>query len=211
MDYLKRGFLQNGFYLLYDDDGQLYTVFCDLSSEPGSAWTLVISWMTANYKDLLYFKYKVFNQDSPINENNPNFYIYRQTLDRMISIGNASTHWRATCSFEQIALDYRDYIRGKFSEFDIMRNYESGPSCQPVEYVNIRGNVAGSDNTAGFWQIPDTYFLHIDSSVSDCDFLPLADPVVDFFGYYGDGLSSEFRCSRSEYDTTQWWFGGYLE
>ena len=87
LDYLKRGILKSGFYLLYDDDDQLYTAFCDLSIEPGSAWTLVISWMTANYKDLLYFKYKAFNQDSPINENNPNFYIYRQTLDRISASG----------------------------------------------------------------------------------------------------------------------------
>ena len=210
LDYLKQGILKNGFYLLYDDDDQLYTAFCDLSSEPGTAWTLVTSWVSTNYKDLPYFNYRAFNEDAPINEDNPNFEIYRQTLNRMISLRTLSTHWRATCDFKRTALDYRDYLRGKFSDFDIIY-YDGGLSCQPVEYVNILGNVAGRGTTVGFWQTSGSYFLHIDSSDTGCEFLPLADPRVDYFGYYGDGLSSEFRCSRDEYTTTQWWFGGYLK
>ena len=55
------------------------------------------------------------------------------------------------------------------------------------------------------------YFLHIDSFSEGCEYGPIAGPRVDYFGYYGYGLSSEFRCSLSDYTTTQWWFGGYLE
>ena len=211
LDYLKQGILKNGFYLLYDDNDQLYTAFCDLSIEPGSAWTLVVSWVTAKYKELPYFKNKAFTEDAPINEDNPNFQIYRQAFDRMISIQTQSTHWRATCNVYQSTtrIDYQDYLRGKFSDFDIM-NYDGGLSCQPVEYINILGNVSGSGTTVGFWA-SGSFFLHIDSSDTGCDFLPLATPRVDYFGYYGDGLSSEFRCSQYESRTTQWWFGGYLE
>jgi len=90
LDYLKQGILKNGFYLLYDDDDQLYTVFCDLSVEPGSAWTLVMSWMTAKYKDLPYFRNMAFYDDAPTNEDNPNFRIYRQTFARMNSIRERS-------------------------------------------------------------------------------------------------------------------------
>lgn len=213
LDYLKQGILKNGFYLLYDDDDQLYTVFCDLSVEPGSAWTLVMSWMTAKYKDLPYFRNMAFYDDAPINEDNPNFRIYRQTFARMNSIRERSTHWRATCDVQTYTstLDYRDYLRGKFSDFDIMY-YSGGSTCQPVEFVDILGNVGGSGTTVGFWQFSGSYMLHIDSSATGCEFAPLAEPLVDYFGYYGDGLSTEFRCSQyADYSTTQWWFGGYLE
>lgn len=213
MDYLKRGILKSGFYLLYDNDDQLYTAFCDLLSEPGSAWTLVVSWVTAKYKELPYFKNKAFTEDAPINEDSPNFQIYRQTFDRMISIQEHSTHWRATCNVYQYTtrIDYQDYLRGKFSDFDIM--YFTGTyTCQPVEYINILGNVGGSGTTVAFWQSSGTYFLHIDSSNTSCEYRPIPETTrVDYFGYYGDGLSSEFSCSQSDYTTTQWWFGGYLE
>ena len=213
MDYLQQGIRQSGFYLLCDDDGQLYTVFCDLSSEPGSAWTLVISWMTAKYKELPYFKNRAFFEDAPINEDSPNFGIYRQTLGRMNSIREHSTHWRATCNVRQNPpiIDYQDYLRGKFIDFDIIYYEGGGSDCQTVEFVNILGNVSGSGTTVGFWQSSGSYFLHIDSSDTGCEFLPLADPRVDYFGYYGDGMSSEFSCSQEDFSTTQWWFGGYLK
>lgn len=210
LDYLKRGILKSGFYLLYDDDDQLYTAFGDLSIEPGSAWTLVMSWMT-KYKELPYFKTKAITEDAPINEDSPNFWIYRQTFDRMIKIRKYSTHWRATCNVLQYTttIDYQDYLRGKFSDFDIMV-YAESYNCKPVEYINILGNVGGSGTTIAFWQAPANYFLHIDSSSAGCEFGPIAGPRVDYFRYYGDGLSSEFQCSQSNYTSTQWWFGGYL-
>lgn len=214
LDYLKRGILQNGFYLLYDDvDDQVYTAFCDLSIEPGSAWTLVVSWVTAKYKESPCFRNKAFTEDAPINEDNPNFQIYRQTFNRMISIQEHSTHWRATCNVQKYTtnIDYQDYVRGKFSDLNIM-NYEGSPTCQPVEYVNILGNVGGSGTTVAFYQSSGTYFPHIDSfSDGGCEYRPIGGPRADFFGYYADGLSSEFRCSQYDSFTTQWWFGGYLE
>ena len=213
LDYLQQGTLQSGFYLLCDDGGQLYTVVCDFSSEPGSAWTLVMSWMSATYKDLPYFQSKAFNEDAPINENSPNFRIYRQTLARMNSIRDRSTHWRATCNVRQnpSPIDYQDYVRGKFSDFDIIDYEGGGLNCQTVEFVNILGNTSGSGTTVGFWQYSGSYMLHIDSSNTGCEFLPLANPRVDFFGYYGDGMSSDFSCSQYDYSSTQWWFGGYLQ
>lgn len=207
--YLNQGILQNGFYALYDYNDQVYVAYCDLSNEPGSAWTLVMSWIT-KYKELPYFKNRAFYADAPINDDNPNWEIYRQTYSRMYSTRQHSTHWRATCSLPQYTIDYQDYLRGKFSDFDILY-YEGGGICQPVEYVNILGNASGRGTTVGFWQFSGSYFLHIDSSNTGCGYLPLADPRVDYFGYYGDGLSSAFRCSYHEYSSTQWWFGGYLE
>ncbi|XP_068758965.1 uncharacterized protein [Montipora capricornis] len=210
--YLNQGIRQNGFYQLYDYNNQIYVAFCDLSNEPGSAWTLVMSWMTEKYRGLPNFKSKVFYEDAPINEDSPNWQIYRQTYYQMYSIRQRSTHWRATCNVQEYTstIDYQDYLRGKFSDFDIM-NHDSVGSCQPVEYVNILGKVGGRGTTVGLWQYYNSYLLHIDSSDTGCEYIPFAVPRVDYFGYYGNGMSSKFHCSQSLYSTTQWWFGGYLE
>ena len=185
--------------------------YCDLASEPGAAWTLVISW-TSSLKTLPQFRSKSFMQDAPVNENTPNWYSYRQILARMKNIRSRSTHWRATCSFNQVgAIDYRDYIRGKFSDFDIMA-FSGRGVCFPVEYVNIRGHAAGKDTTVLFWQVQDSGFLHPDSSSSHgCEFKPNVRAVTseDNFGLYSD-VNVQFRCTAGDNSTTQWWFGGYV-
>ena len=203
--------LENGFYLLFDDQGQRYLAYCDLASEPGAAWTLVISW-TRSLKNLPQFRSKSFVQDAPVNENSPNWYSYRQTLARMKNIHSRSTHWRATCSFNQFkAIDYRDYIRGKFSDLDIMAFSGKGV-CFPVEHVDIRGSTAGKGTTLPFFQGQDREFLHTDSTFTGCEFKPNVSSAVaseDNFGLYSD-VNVKFRCAAGDYSTTQWWFGGYL-
>lgn len=74
-----------------------------------------------------------------------NWDAYRQALARMKSVRSHSIHWRATCSFNRPDfqnLRNRDCLRGKFSSFDNM-NFVGSGQCKPVEYVNIRGHVAG--------------------------------------------------------------------
>ena len=217
LDYLQHGIFENGFHWLFDDQNQRYVAYCDLSSEPGTAWTLVVSWNRAS-KNLPHFRSKTFLEDAPINHNNPNWSAYRLTLARMKTLRSRSTHWRATCSFNrprfqnlEKAIDYRDYLRGKFSNFDIMTFLGYG-KCFPVEYVNIRGHAAGNGTTAQFWQDQSTYTLHIDSSVAGCAFKPNAGAVYseDNFGYY-DKINTNFRCTAGDDATTQWWFGGYLD
>ena len=210
LDYLKHGNYDNGFYWLYDDQEQLYKAYCDLSNEPGSAWTLVMSWASVTYRFLPYFSNKAFSEDAPIDENNPNWIIYRQTLSRMNSVRKHSTHWRATCDYQRTqTIEYQDYLRGKFSDLDIM-TWQGSASCQPVEYVNILGKTGTRGVTVAFWQKPGNYCLHIFSLDTDCGFRTFYEPVVDFFGYYNDGLNTIFRCSLYDNSTTQWWFGGYL-
>ncbi|XP_078349834.1 uncharacterized protein LOC144634677 isoform X1 [Oculina patagonica] len=210
LDYLQIGKFENGFYWLFDDQDKQYVAYCDLSSEPGAAWTLVMSW-NREYKDLAQFSTKPFLQDAPINHNTPNWYIYRQTLARMKSLRSRSTYWRATCSFNIMKeIDYRDYLRGKFSDFDIM-TYLGHGICKRVDYVNIRGHAAGSGTTARFWQVLNTHILHIDSSISGCAFIPTAGsvPSEDNFGFYGK-FNQKFRCTMGDTQTTNWWFGGYM-
>ena len=169
-----------------------------------------MSWNRAS-KNVPQIQIKTFLQDAPINQNTPNWSLYRQTLARMKSLRSRSTHWRATCSFNLMkAIDYRDYVRGKFSDFDIMSFLGNG-KCFPVEYVNIRGHAAGPGTTMRFWQVQDTYGLCTDSYYSGCGFKPKAGavPSEDNFGYYGT-INTNFRCTAGDDATTQWWFGGYL-
>ena len=210
LDYLQQGMTQNGFYVLVDNQGHPYMTYCDLSYEPGSAWTLVMSWQTAKFRDLPYFKTKLFTEDAPINAGSPNWFIYRETLARMKSIRSQSTHWRATCNINKLkAIDFEDYLRGKLKDLDIL-TWQGGRTCFSIDYVNIRGKAAGTGTTMAFWQVPNKYILHTDSTNTGCEFYYEANPIVDFFGFYGDGLSPKFRCSAEPEATTQWWFGGYL-
>ena len=212
LDYLQHGNSENGYYWLFDAQYQRYVVYCDFSSEPGAAWTLVMSWNRAS-KDLPQIKSRTFLQDAPINQKTPNWHAYRQTLARMKTLRSQSKYWRATCSFNQMEqkIDYRDYLRGKFSDFDIM-TYLGRGQCFPVDYINIRGHAAASGTTARFWQVQNTYMLHTDSSLTGCGFVPTtgAVPSEDNFGYYGK-FNSNFRCTAEDDSTTQWWFGGYLD
>ena len=77
-------------YWLFDNKDRRYVAYCDLSSEPGSAWTLVMSWDRTN-KNLPQFQRKTFLEDAPINHNTPNWNSFRQTLERMKNIRSRSS------------------------------------------------------------------------------------------------------------------------
>ncbi|KAK3734820.1 hypothetical protein QZH41_002406 [Actinostola sp. cb2023] len=208
LDYLRKGSSKCGVYKIYDNNGHSFPVYCDMKTEPGNAWTLVMSWSN-KYRGLAPFKSLAFKQNSPVNNNVPNFNLYRQTLSRMQSIKSRSTHWRATCSYPTHGVDYRDYVRGNFKAFDVMTFIGNG-ACKQVEYVNIRGHM-GIHTTARWWQRVNTYTLHIDSSSKGCGFVPVAGAVgsEDNFGF-PSSINPNFRCTANDKATTQWWFGGHL-
>ena len=147
--------------------------------------------------------------NDPVNENSPNWFLYRLTFDRMKSLKAVSTHWRATCSFDKHGINhYKDYVRGRFSEADIFAYLGRG-SCFKTELVNIRGHI-GIHKTARFWQVLSKYLLHIDSSQTGCQFNPTVGSVTseDNFGLYAT-VNPKFTSTMNEDSTTQWWFGGY--
>ena len=95
----------------------------------------------------------------------PNWFLYRLTMDRMKSLRDVSTHWRATHSYDKYSINnYKDYVRGKFSEADIFAFLGSG-FCLKTEFVNIHGHtgIHKKYKTARFWQVDGIYTLHIDS------------------------------------------------
>nr|BAJ05404.1 lectin [Nemopilema nomurai] len=218
LDYLKDGKTVNGYYSIagktvngyYSIAGpnqQPLTVFCDFTSEPGAAWTLVLSW-ALKYNNI--FRTATLTVDMPVNKRTPNWVAYRLSRAQMLSIKAQSTHWRSTCSFNTHGVDLIDYVRANFNSIDITSFLGSGV-CRKVEYINIRGQAA-SHKTVRFWQVLNTYALHIDSyySQSICQFGAKQGSVVseDNFGYHAT-VNKNFRCTAGQWATTQYWFGGY--
>ena len=208
LDYLKDGVKANGYYSVAGINGKTVTVYCDFSSEPGSAWTLVISWAFEN-KMLPAFRIHPLTENVPVNERTPNWVFYRLSKAHMAFLKGQSTHWRATCSFDKFSVDYKDYMRGSVKDFDITA-YLGRQKCQRIEFINIRGNV-GYNTTVPFWQAKNTYILCTDTSIRACQFdgRSTAVPSEDNFGYYGI-TNPNFRCTSGPTATTQYWFGGYL-
>eukprot|EP00794_Sanderia_malayensis_P017726 gene17726-19498_t len=210
LDHLKGGSHSNGIYIIAGPNGESVTVYCDLQSEPGSAWTLVLSWALKN-KNLPAFNTQPLSINVPVNEQMPNWLAYRRSNAQMSFLQSQSTHWRATCSFPEFGVDYNDYVRGNFKDFDIIR-FIGNLSCKKVEYISIRGHPA-SNQTAPFWQTKNVFFLHTDSSFNSCQYNGAARPgsvhSEDNFGHYIH-VNPKFRCTSGPSATTQYWFGGYL-
>ena len=167
-----------------------------------------MSWAN-KFRSLTQFQKIPFKFNAPVNENAHNWNLYRLSLTRMRSLQSHSTHWRATCSFPTHGVDFTDYVRGNFKDFNIVDFLGVG-QCRKVEYVNIRGH-KGFHLTARFWQVANTLILHIDSSSSGCNFDPRSGSVrsEDNFGFYGT-TNPKFRCTAGDDSTTQWWFGAHL-
>jgi hypothetical protein len=164
-----------------------------------------MSWATRN-KDMAEFKTNQLSADSPVDESLPNWNRYRMSSSMMNDLSTQSTHWRATCSFPTHGVDYVDYVRGKFVDFDII-NFVGAGQCKRAEYVNIRGHQC-SDCNVPWWQTSSDG-LHTDSSYSFCGYDPTQGAVYseDNFGLY-IGVNSNFRCTSDASATTNWWFGG---
>ncbi|XP_046847807.1 uncharacterized protein LOC124441386 [Xenia sp. Carnegie-2017] len=210
LDYLKQGYTSDDFYKIYDcNSRKMITVYCDMTSEPGSAWTLVMSFALKN-KVIEQLSKKGFQQNAPVNENSPNFDLYRMSNSQMTYLKSQSTHWRVTCEYPKIKVDYRDYVRAKFTDFDLM-TFTGFGICKKVEYVNIRGHQCAYC-TSKWWQLLNRYAPHIDSTIAGgCQFDASAGAVryEDDFGYYTTP-NKKFRCTTSDLSTTNWWFGAYI-
>ena len=168
-----------------------------------------MSWATRN-KDMEEFQWKPLSIDSPVDETFPNWNKYRMSLSMMNDLRAQSTYWRATCSFPTHGVDYVDYVRGKFVDFDVVK-FLGIKVCKRVEYVNIRGHQC-SDCDLPWWQKNYYYNLHTDSSYTTCKDLNASEGSVDYednFGFYHT-VNRDFRCTASDNDTTNWWFGGSL-
>ena len=126
----------------------------------------------------------------------------------MDSVRTKTNLWRATCGFEKYGVDYRDYIRGKRGELDIML-FSGAGACRTVEFINIRG-ISGSKITVPFWQGAGQP-IRTKSWEKKCNFNGTMGAVTseDNFGYY-NVINPAFRCTENQNGTTQLWFGDYV-
>jgi len=208
IDLYMYGVRSDGYYKIAGADDDTWIVYCDFNSEMGSVWTLVMSWSYAN-KNIAAFRSRALTQDQPVNAQSPNWEVYRMSKEQMNFLKAKSTHWRSTCQFDKLDVDYRDYMRGKFVDFNIT-SFEGASTCKKVEYINVRG--IWGHTTATFWQIANSYLLHTDSSITKCDFDARTGGMnsEDNFGYYHT-TNSAFRCTSDSSSTTQYWFGSYIK
>ena len=177
-----------------------------MESESGFIWALIQSFSLAN-KAL--FKKKDFGTDFPVNHtnNDANYNLYRLSLIQMWSIGNQSTHFRATCNFPAEGLQYTDYARARLEGFDIFGSWDF--TCRMYEYINIRGNEC-SNCTAVTKQLEGQAWTinGYRSRSFNCQFdgTPGAKGNAHNFGRYVN-INTDHRCSSSPNSTTQYWFG----
>ena len=198
-----------GIYKIFDDNTDLFDVFCDFDSNSLNAWTLVQSYQLQNKSS---FDDLSFTKDCSINANSPSWDAYRLSKFRMKSIQDDSSKFRMTCNYDTDGVLYRDYLQVAKDKLNIL-TFESGDgSCVLVEQINIRGQSCESCTAiffqGGIYNIP----LHIDSYQSSrCEFLPTGGfpcdgPGEDNFGLY-NCANPAHRCSSSQSSTTQSWLG----
>ncbi|XP_062503570.1 uncharacterized protein LOC134180440 isoform X2 [Corticium candelabrum] len=180
---MEHGESHCGYYVV-DDGQESYVVFCDMNTEIGFAYTLIESFAL---KHNSFFRSKSLTVNWPINENSPNWNMYRLSHSRMSRIRDRSTYWRATCNFPSVGIDYQDYVRARITEVDPTKQTLSA-TCKKVEYINLRGHL-GLQTTVPFWN----------SAVNS----------EDNWGYYGT-VNPKFRCTATAESTTQYWMGDYI-
>ena len=118
-EHYRNGARHRGVYTVQSDQGGL-SVYCDMLSEAGYIWTLVMSYSLDNVTNHpSKFQTTPLYVDSPFQEDTPNWSGYRMSKNQMKWIEGRSTIWRITCSFEQsYKIDHRDYIRAALTSLN---------------------------------------------------------------------------------------------
>ena len=212
-DILVSGSHANGIYKILNETNGTLNVYCDFHAEPGAAWALVQSHSLdkgrLNSENDI-FSIKPLHYDFPVNESFPgDWSSYRLSLTDMQSIRAQSTHWRATCDFPKMGIDFRDYLRASLKNFDIM-NIIKQLRCTRYEFINIRGNqclnCTALTTRTTHW-LPS--IRSFQSKSYSCDFDGRPNGAVRNernFGVY-PYYNPAFRCSATDDSTTQYWFG----
>ena len=206
----------SGEYEIVDATGRSYSVYCDFDSEPGFAWTLLLSF---SRDDSFSISANGLLEDLPINDDTYNWENYRLSAARMKTIREQSSHWRATCEYPVFGVDHKDYIRVNLSDVDFSAYYfneHNGPTgCKTIEYMNILESECHQCNFAlyqGLRGLPGL-FLSWSSDWSYCTFdlsnknynCPDNKPAGLFIS--ATCFDPRFRCHKTASSTTQNWFG----
>ena len=200
-------------YKVFDDNMNLFDVYCDFEANSTMTWTLIQSFQLQN-KGL--FARRVFAVDYLVSETTPRWDAYRLSKSRMQSIQHDVRKFRITCNYDADGVVYRDYLQvaKDIITFDIL-TFTSGTVCAVVEWINIHGQMCknctasltqGGNGNNAFQS--DSYF----AKTANCEFLPTESKYCsgygeDNFGVY-DCVNQDHRCTSSQSATTQTWLGG---
>ena len=211
----------SGEYSIVDDNGKPFPVYCDFDSEPGFAWTMIVSFSRDNAPAV---KDQGLLEDLPVNENALNWESYRLSASRMNSIRERSTHWRATCAFDEYGVDYRqEYIRVNLSVVEFSAYYFNGyggpTACQTIEYMNFWGSECHDCNFGLYHSSLSLPLLAFDNSKlwSYCTFDLLhkqhycGSQEAHMFSPNVNCYDPRSKCQMTPSCTTQNWFGSYGE
>ena len=206
-------------YIVFDENDAFLHVYCDFRSEVGMAWTLFTS------RDGHQIVGPFWKEFSPWNANQTeiNWARYRLLKSTVVHLSEKSTHWRTTCEYEKMDIDYVDYLRSKINETNPItydhRSLVKAEQCRLVEYVNIRGRQC-TDCTVFLGQGSSCILYSSsvrNSDICGCDFdssnflsdCPTGSTEEFYFNCFGSGCNSgKHRCHTATESTTQYWFGG---
>ena len=127
-----------GVYKIFDNNMELFDVYCDFDFNTSLAWTLVQSYQLRNNS---LFRAKLFTNDFPVDQNTPGWDAYRLSKSRMQSIRADSGKFRVTCNYGTDGIVYRDYLQVALSQFDILTQDPNKDfwTCMLVEWIDVRG------------------------------------------------------------------------
>lgn len=206
---MRSGARSSGYYYIRDSGDNPIRVFCDLASEFGWAWTLVMSQSFRNRKIQQLMRVPLFS-NAPLNVSSSNWEAYRLSLQTMEELRAESSHWRVTCNFPTDVFDYRDYVKGNFSQVNLL-SIDGHNVCKMVDYINVKGRNC-SHCTVAWWQDSATMFHH-DLSLGNCFFETFIKGNTvfnaDYFGWY-ENIDSSFSCCIDGSSSTNYWFGAHI-
>ncbi|CAB3996395.1 Hypothetical predicted protein [Paramuricea clavata] len=156
LDHFNHGSKTSGEYTILDWQQKPRTVYCDMESEPGSVWTLIMSFTIANNA---LAPHKAMYENAPANEYTPNWSNYRMSLNQLTDLRNKTSHWRATCSFQEYGDDiHTDYVRAVFTDFDLMGEFWG--ACKKASYISVMGR--NCSECTSLWSQGKGYSPHTD-------------------------------------------------
>jgi hypothetical protein len=206
LDHFNHGSKTSGYYTILDLKEKARTVYCDMESEPGSVWTLVMSFTRENkYVDS--FRSKAMYENGGRRYGTPNWTYYRLGYPAMHHVKSTTTHWRVTCSFPQYGVNINtDYVRAALADFDLMGTFWR--KCKKVSYISVMGQSC-SECTA-HWSQGNGNAPHIaaDDEKDVCN-IKSDKSGNNYFGAY-EKYSATFRCTVNATSTTNYWLGSYV-
>ena len=201
---------ESGEYSIEDGSGNLFTTYCDFTSEPDFVWTLIetFTFSLGVNKDDGYGLWD-FQDNWPRNEESLDWNDFRLSKAAMYHIRDqGATHFRATCDFDKPDFDIdAEYLRGKIATVDFFGPGNDYINSQCFEYERVRVYGGGCDNcTAETWH-GNGYHAHLEDDQCDLkNALSYYGSHREYFGYY-QAVNNGHRCSSSAGSTTQWWLG----